>query len=248
MSSRPLALLWLALSLAPAARAQSDDEPIPYPGDEPVSPRRKNLPPISDPTYKPKEETEVEKQDRELDLAYLDDPAYGWAAEALGGVLLIDSSRGQWFEPRLAGGLRVTWELGRLSWHEVLRDGLFCDVAYTYSVLHDGTELINADTNLHFFSAAPAFGLPFGLGPDYIAYGQVGGGMALQYSALHWGGARETQLMGLKPVFQYGIGIRGAPSLSPDGRMRLSFRIELTRYLRQYMTDTFVGASFGAAF
>jgi hypothetical protein len=248
MSSRPLALLWLALSLAPAARAQSDDEPIPYPGDEPVSPRRRNLPPISDPTYKPKEETEVEKQDRQVDLAFLDDPAVGWVVEAFGGVMLIESSRGAWFEPRLAGGARVTWELGRHFWSEVLRDGLFCDLGYTYSLLHDGTTLINEDTNFHYFTLAPAFGLPVGLGSDYIAYVQVGGGLVLQYSALHWGSARETQLMGLKPGFQYGIGLRGDPSISPDGKMRLSFRIELTRYLRQYMTDTFLGASVGAAF
>lgn len=247
MSSRHATLLLFALSLAPAARAQSDDEPIPYPGDEPTS-RRRNLPPISEPTYKPREETEVEKQDRQVDLAYLDDPAYGWVTEALGGVMLIESSRGAWFEPRLAGGLRVTWELGRLFWAEALRDGLFCDLTYTYSLLHDGTTLVNTDTNLHYFTLAPAFGLPVGLGQDYIAYVQAGGGMALQYSALHWGGARETQLMGLKPSLQYGIGFRGAPSISPDGKVRLSFRIELTRYLRQYMTDTFLGASVGAAF
>lgn len=72
--------------------------------------------------------------------------------------------------------------------------------------------------------------------------------MAYQFSSLHYDTTRELQVAGIKPLLQYGLGLRGAPRLGPDGPFRISFRLELTRFRRGYMDDTFVGGSVGVAF
>lgn len=249
--TRALALL-LLLGTAPLARAQ-EDAPIPYP-DDPAeaeadagrpAPRRR-LPPVSEPTYVPRTENRAEREDRELQLASLDDPNVGLGFELTGGLLLLEASRGSLVEPRLALGARAVWELGRWFWAESIRDGLFVDLGYSFASLRDGTQLIFADTSYHYVTAAPAFGAPI-FGKDFLVYGQVGGGVAVQHSALHYD-ARESTVTGVKPVLQYGLGLRGRPAVSADGRVRVAFRIELTRYRRHYMDDTFLGASVGAVF
>jgi len=244
---RHLPLLPLCLSLLAAPALAQDDEVIPYP-DDPVEtdiPRRR-LPPISDPTRGRAEETEIEKQDRLVSLAGLDDPTLGLGAEAVVGVMFLESSRGALVDPRLALGLRIHWEFGRLFFDEVIRQGLFADLSWNYAAVHDGTLTVNTDTHYHYLTIAPGFAFPV-FGPDFLLYGQVGGGLVLQYSALHFE-ERATAMTGLKPALQYGIGFRGRPLVSVDGLLRVSFRVELTRYRRHYMDDTYLGASLGAAF
>ena len=51
-----------------------------------------------------------------------------------------------------------------------------------------------------------------------------------------------------QPVIQYGIGLRGRPLLSEDGRLRLTVRLEATRFRRAYLNDTLLLASAGLAF
>lgn len=236
----------LALLLASSASALAqEDEPIPYGEDEEASPRKK-LPPRSEPTRGRSEETDVEKQEREANLALLDDPTIGVGFELLSGLMLIESSRGAVVDPRFGAGANFTWEFGRLFFNEALRDGLFADLRWEWSSLHDGTTAIYEDTHFHYLSIAPAFGVPV-MGPDFIVYGQLGGGMVLQQSTLHFGD-RSAATTGLKPLIQYGVGIRGKPLVSVDGLLRVAFRVELVRYRRHYMDDTYLGASLGAAF
>jgi hypothetical protein len=59
-------------------------------------------------------------------------------------------------------------------------------------------------------------------------------------------GEEETGVKGLKPLLQYGVGFRGRPRLNE--RMSLTFRVELMRFRRGYMDDTFLGGSIGTAF
>lgn len=241
--------LALALMLVvPPALAQ-EDEVIPYPDEEDpgLDRPRGRLPPRSDPTRGRPEETLVEQQDRELSLAGLDDPNLGVGFEAVVGLMLLESSRGNLVDPRFAVGARFVWEFGRLFFAEALRDGLFADFSWTYSAVRDGTTAIFNDTNYHYFMVAPAFGFPVG-GPDFLLYGQLGAGLVLQHSTLRFDQVRADTTTGFKPALQYGIGFRGRPLLSPDGRLRIAFRVELTRFRRHYMDDTYFGATLGTAF
>lgn len=244
--NRPLFAAALLLCLPALAQ---DDDVIPYPDEEDTSTYRPGgrLPPRSAPTLDPVEETMVEKQDREISLAGLDDPNLGWGFEATFGLMLLEASRGSLWEPRAAVGARVVWEFGRLFFSEALRDGLFADLAWRYSGLQDGTVAVSGNTHYHYFTVAPAFGIPLG-SPDFVAYAQVGGGMALQYSTIHFDQDRASSTVGFKPVLQYGVGFRGRPLVSQDGLLRIAFRVELTRYRRHYMDDTYLGITAGTAF
>ncbi|HVE81432.1 MAG TPA: hypothetical protein VND93_01235 [Myxococcales bacterium] len=82
---------------------------------------------------------------------------------------------------------------------------------------------------------------------DFSVFFQAGGGLAYQFSDLH-NGTTELSVAGVKPLIQYGVGLRGRPLISEDGVLRVSFRFELTRFRRQYMDDTFLGGSVGLAF
>ncbi len=239
-------LLLLGLGLGPAsARAQNDD-PIPYPDEDQGSLRQ--LPRRSDAPSRLGMETEVEQQDRQTSLAHLDDPNVGWATELLLGAMMVESSRGTWVESRLGFGGRITWEIGRaFATDEFWREALFADLTYAYAQLRDGTALIYADANYHYTTLAPAVQVPFGRGSPYGFFVQGGVGAAYQYSVLHSGNT-ETPVVGLKPLFQYGIGLRGAPRPWDSAPFRVSFRLELTRFHRGYMDDTFVGGSVGFAF
>jgi hypothetical protein len=161
-------------------------------------------------------------------------------------VMLIESARGALWEPRASFGVTATWEFGRLMFNEALRDGLFADLRWDYAFLHDGTDTIYTDTHYHYFTLAPAFGWPI-FGPDFLIYGQVGGGAALEYSVMHYDD-RSTPLSAFKPVILYGVGFRGRPLVSADGLLRIAFRVELMRFHRHYMDDMFLGASVGASF
>lgn len=245
-------VIWVALLLSGAVSAQGrDDEAIPYGDDDDAPPERtyrpRERPRRSEPTRVAPEETDVEREDRERSLAELDDPNTGIAGELLSGAMLIDSSRGALVETRFMWGLRFTWELGRSLPGDFFREALFTDVTWQYVGMRDGTTLVFGDSNYHYFTIAPAWGIPLWRDGDYAVFFQAGGGLAYQYSSLH-NGAEELPVSGVKPLIQYGVGLRGRPALTEDEGLRVTFRVELTRFRRQYMDDTFLGGSVGLAF
>ncbi|XXF80582.1 hypothetical protein P2318_12780 [Myxococcaceae bacterium GXIMD 01537] len=235
------------LVLATPALAQDDDAPYAYPDeassdrDEDDAPRRSRY---ADPGDEFREAAEHGDEAEGFQRMYRrDDTNTGIAAEVLGGALLLDSSRGAAADTTLGFGLRLTWEFGRLLDSERLREALWADARWTYGSLSDGTELIAGKTNIHFFTLAPAYELK--LAGTFGVYAQLGLGAALQTTSLTIG-QQETVVNGLKPVFQYGVGLRARPRLSE--KMSLAVRLEVTRFRRGYMDDTFIGASVGPAF
>ena len=242
-----VAMLWAWSSVAFAAGR--DDEAIPYDDDEedsrPSRPRER--PRRSEPTRIAPEETDVEREDRERSLAELDDPNTGIAGEVLSGAMLLDSSRGALVEGRFMWGLRFTWEVGRALPGSFFREALFADVTWSYVGMRDGTRVVFGDSNYHYFTIAPAWGIQLWRDADFSVFFQGGGGLAYQLSTLH-NGTAELPVTGIKPLIQYGVGLRGRPLISADGVLRVSFRFEVTRFRRQYMDDTFIGGSVGLAF
>ena len=55
-------------------------------------------------------------------------------------------------------------------------------------------------------------------------------------------------MAGTKFLFQYGVGLRGRPAIIANGAVRIQFRIELIRFIRGYMQDTYLGGSLGLIF
>lgn len=235
------------LFLAASAYAQ-DDEAIPYPDEEEEDKGRKKLPRHSEETYTPREETEYEQEERERPLAGIDDPNVGFAGELLVGALLADSASGSFPSARFSWGIRATWEIGRTVGAESFKDNLFADVTWAYSGNKTGTERVFSDTNLHYFTLAPAYA-PILFGPDRIFafYLQAGLGIAYNATAITVADAR-TEVSGVKPLFQYGLGIRGTPTVNRELPLRISFRAELTRFRRGYADDTLIGGSVGVDF
>lgn len=241
------------LALATPALAQDDDAPYAYPDEEErpkredTSRRRRAEPKdTTDDFRQVSEEGDEEEKDYDR-LAGLDDPNTGIAFEALGGAMLLSSPRGQLADALPAVGGRFTWEYGRLLNVEALREALWLDVQYTHAGVREGTKLIVGDTRLHYFSVAPAYELTFPGSPDYGFYLQAGGGIVYQHTALEVGGT-ATPVTGIKSLIQYGVGLRGRSKLSSESNVRLAWRIELMRFRRGYLDDTFLGASLGTAF
>jgi hypothetical protein len=178
-------------------------------------------------------------------MAGSDDPNKGFSSELVLGTMLLKSSRGRLADPAFGMGLHFTWEYGRILNNEPLREALWADVRWMMAGTSDGTELINGRTRIHYFSLAPAYEYAFGPAKAYGFFGQLGGGFAYQSTAIIIGGA-ETAVKGIKPMLQYGLGFRGRPRISE--KLCLSFRLELMRFRRGYLDDTFVGGSIGTAF
>jgi hypothetical protein len=234
------------LALATPTFAQDEDTPDSYPDEE--------QPDSSPRPVEPEEDTAAdfrsEEGDEENDerVSRMDDPNMGVAFEALGGAMLVSSPRGRLFGDFLpAVGGRFTWEYGRLLDSDTLRESLWFDVRYTHAGVREGTKLIVGDTRLHYVALAPAYALMFGESSDYGVYAQVGGGIAYEHTTLEVGG-KVTPMDGFKPLIQYGVGLRGRTQLSSESNMRLAWRVELMRFRRGYLDDTFVGASLGSAF
>jgi hypothetical protein len=235
MSRIALALAALLFLAGGRALAQ-DDEPIPYPEDFPgLEPLRDN-PAI---TPEPEEPTPS--------LAGRDDPSRGFGQDLLAGVLLLDRAHAGTFAPRFAWGTRFNWELGRLFPDGLVRDSLFADVTWIYGASREGTQLIFDDTHYHYFTAAPAWEVHVDKARNWAFFGQLGAGVAYEASWLR-SGSTDFQVSGVKPALQYGLGFRGRPLLVPSTGLRLSLRLELTRYRRGYMDDTLFAASAGASF
>ncbi|RKH11852.1 hypothetical protein D7X74_24780 [Corallococcus sp. CA047B] len=243
------------LLLAAPALAQSDeDDPYAYPEDDAARAsdkaqkddddayeRRRKL---VDETDEFREAAERENDDGFEKLSRLDDPNLGVAVELGAGVLLVDSARGDFSDNRPAMGVRATWEFGRSLDNEPLREALFADLRWLYGSLSDGTNFIRGDTRLHYFTLAPAYLLRFGQSAFGI-YAQAGGGIAYQNTGITVGDD-ETKVNGLKPVIQYGIGLRGRPALSRT--LHLTFRVEAMGLRRGYANDFFFGGSAGVGF
>jgi opacity protein-like surface antigen len=246
---RLLLALCLAAPFAALAQAKDDDAPIPYDDDDvqqPTAPAvKKKARRVRDRIREEDEEARAGEQT----LAHLDDPSLGLSGEVLAGAMLFDSSRGALVDPRFMIGVRFTWEFGRLIPDEYLREMFFADVTWQYAQTSDGTTQVHADSSNHYFTVAPAVAWPFGKSP-VAAYGQVGAGFNYVSSTLHVDVA-ETTVEGVKFLFQYGLGLRFRPEIvriSEHHALRLSFRIEVTRFVRGYLQDTFLGGSVGATF
>ena len=238
-------LLALSLAASMTSFAQSDDDaPIPY-GDEDtavnnVRPRK----------AKKKRRTEIREEDEEEaageeSMAAMDDPNIGVGGDIVMGLALLDAAKGG-VDPRYFFGVRFTWEFGRLIPDEYLREMFFADVTWLYAATKEGTTQVNVDTHLHNFTVAPAFALPFGKS-FMAAYAQVGVGFDYSYSVMKLDQNTVT-LGGTKFLFQYGIGLRGRPAVVGDGSVRIQFRIELTRFVRGYLHDMFIGGGLGMIF
>lgn len=243
--------LLLAASFAEAQKKKNedpDDAPIPYSDEEDEDAR--TLPGRSRATPNIRDETDVEQQDREESLADYDDPNYGFAGEFVSGVMLLESSRGGGVEPRFNWGLRFCWEWSRtLGREELFRELFFADLQWFYTGMRDGTREVVGDSHYHYFTIAPAISYPLGALPVSV-YGQVGIGFNVQTSGITLNTV-PTFVTGTKLLFQYGGGLRFRPTVIEfqDGHsMRLSMRIEVMRFRRGYMDDTFIGASLGAVF
>ncbi len=235
-------------------RAAQDDAPIAYPDDDDTptyTPGRKRpLRPTDDMDreFRNMDDEEDEAKKKFRYLAGMDDPNTGVAFEVLGGALFQSSARGAFLgDLRPAIGGRFTWEYGRLLNVESLREALWFDVRYMFSGAREGTQLIVGQTQVHYATIAPAYELTFGEGSDYGVYGQLGGGIAYTQTLLEIGG-QKTPVDGIKPLIQYGVGLRGRTKLSSENNLRLSWRVELMRFRRGYLDDNYVGASVGTAF
>jgi hypothetical protein len=109
---------------------------------------------------------------------------------------------------------------------------------------------VYSNSTQDFFTFAPAFTYPFGHKSPVSVYAQVGVGFAFNSSSLTLNQTTQT-ISGAKFLFQYGGGIRGRPlvvEFEKGGALRISFRIEVTRFRRAYMDDTYVGAGVGVTF
>jgi hypothetical protein len=231
-----------ALLVAGAASAQEGEGAIPYPEDEqeeaaPARPRRSRV--VDDDLRQSVEDDE----ERARPMAPQDDPALGLAGELVGGVMLLDSSRAA-LDALPAFGVRFTWELGRTLEDTLLHEALFLDLGWLWSGQRQGTTAVFGETNLHAFTLAPAFGFPLGGEKSPVAaFVQLGGGLSYEATRITYAGS-ATDVSGVKPLLQYGVGLRGRPLINENG-LRLAFRAELTRYRRHYMDDTFLGVALG---
>lgn len=249
-AARACAVITLVSLFPTAAGAQEDDEPIPYPDQEsderPTDQRGlRELEPTSPETVTPRRSASEDEEEVES-LAHLDRPDIGIGLSAVAGTLLLESPAGG-LDPRFAWGARFTWEFGRLFSQAPFSDALFADVGWVYAAQRGGTSRVFTDTHYHSFTVAPAWELDIGKGDTWGVFGQLGGGVSYLYSGLHSDGT-ELTIAALKPLFQYGVGFRGRPSIHPEQKVRLSFRIEVTRFRRGYLDDTLVAASVGGAF
>jgi hypothetical protein len=246
------ALAGFAMARPTSAFAAGDDDPISYdavPEEEASdeATRQRRFRKGRRDGFAPVNQDDDDEDPSKHRLASADDPNTGVALELLAGAMLFESSRGAGVDPRFMAGARFTWEMGRHLGEEFLRERLFADVTWQTATTQDGTLQVNGQASQHYFTVAPAFALPFGEHSPIAAFGQLGVGLNYDASSLTIDKV-TTPIAGLKPVFQYGLGLRGRPALTADGTIRLAFRVEFTRFARGYMHDTFLGAGIGLVF
>jgi hypothetical protein len=258
---RTLLVLLLVVPLAAHAQRKKstrDDAPTPYSEQEDEDDRNKrDLPDHSEPTRERHEETQVEQDDRMVSLASSDDPNIGLSGEIVMGAMLMQASRGG-VQPQFGWGLRFTWEWSRtLLTDEFWREVFFADVMWVWTAdawSGDSGQFIGTTggngvydkANFHYFLLAPAVAWPIGKTPLAVS-GQIGLGFGYQTSTVNVESVQNT-ISASRFVLQYGAGVRFRIGVVPDNKIRVSFRLELTRFRRGYMDDTLVGGSIGITF
>lgn len=241
--NRLLLLACLGLSFPVLAQKKDDDAPIPYDDDGASGDDEANRPKKSRKSERLRQEDEDE-QERGEKLGSYDDPNYGIGGDLTAGLTLLDASRGG-VDPRFTFGVRFIWEWGRLFADEFLSELFFADLQWRFAVTSDGTEQVSAWASQHYFTLAPAVQYPFS--KTLGVYAQLGIGVNAAFSGVRID-QTEVQLQGARFVFQYGVGLRGRPAILADETLRLSWRIEITRYLRGYLHDTVFAAGVGLLF
>jgi hypothetical protein len=241
--SRLLVLVMLGLSLPALAQKREDDAPLPYDDDGASGDDETNRPKKSKKSERLRQEDE-DNREAEEKLGSFDDPNYGVGGELTAGVSLLDASRGG-VDPRFSFGVRVVWEWGRLFADEQLSEMFFADLQWRYSVTSDGTNQITGWASQHYFTLAPAVAWPFS--KTLAVYAQLGIGVNAAFSGIRVD-QTEVQLQGARFLLQYGLGLRGRPAILADETLRLTWRVEITRYLRGYLHDTYFGAGVGLLF
>lgn len=193
-----------------------------------------------------REETEREYREKKITprLFRQDDPYLGLGAELMTGLLLLDRTRGG-VEAKLGLGLRAVWEFGRMFDDERVQDHLFADLTWLTTSSSGGTQAINSTTRIHDFTLAPAYLFRLDERGLFGAYLQLGGGFSYGRSTLHYG-SNQVRTAAISPLFQYGGGFRFRLGLSDSGKARITARLELTRFRRGYMDDTYIGLGLGA--
>jgi hypothetical protein len=243
------AWLWLFVSVglfASTSWSQADDDPLPY--DD--APRRAPKEDDDGPRKRRKGDERLREEEddataSEETLGHTDDPNIGLSFEVLAGLMLLEASRAG-LDPRFMVGGRVTWEFGRLLTDEFWREAFFADLTYSWSATNDGTRFTSVNTSQHYVTLAPAIAYPFKNLPLQF-FGQLGLGLNATAQTIRTG-ETVTPLSGTKFLFQYGVGLRARPALTENEKIRLSFRFELTRFIRGYMHDMFIGGSVGLTF
>ncbi len=235
-------LLGLGVALPAEAQRADDDAPIPYDDgatdDAPVKPKKSRK------SERLREEDE-DAQERDERLGSTDDPNFGVGGEVTAGLMLLEGSRAG-VDPRFSFGVRFVWEWGRLIPEEFIRELFFVDLQWRYAVTSDGTSQVNAWASQHYFTLAPAVAYPFGNLPVAV-YGQLGVGVNASFTGVRIDTA-ELPLQGARFLFQYGIGLRGRPAVTEDQAVRITWRVEVTRYLRGYLNDTLFSGAVGVIF
>lgn len=175
-----------------------------------------------------------------------DDPYLGIGAELMAGLMLLDRTRGG-VEAKVGLGVRAVWEFGRMFEDERVQDHLFADLTWLTAASSGGTDAIHSTTRIHDFTLAPAYMFRLDERGLFGAYLQLGGGISYSTSTLHYGDSR-VRTGAISPLFQYGGGFRFRLGLSESGQARITGRVELTRFRRAYMDDTYFGVGLGATF
>ncbi len=250
----------LTALLALPSFAQEDDAPIPY--DEvqeedvprPVKKKKKRARTRTEEDVRSdderlREEDQREKTIEEEQLSRNDDPNLGLGFEGALAVMLLEASQGG-VDPRFLTGARVVWEFGRIIDDQVLREMFFVDFGWLWSASKDGTTQISVTSSHHYFTVAPAVGYAFERLP-ILAYAQLGAGVNFTQETVLIANGEDmirTPISTVKPLIQYGIGLRFRPALTENEAVRLAFRFEITRFVRGYMHDMLIGGSVGLTF
>lgn len=214
--------------------APPNDDPLPYSDDEEAvgAPTRPNA--VPSPAANTKS------------LGSGDDPHLGLGIEALSALALPDAAQGG-VDLRFSVGARITWEYGQLIPDDFLKEVFFLDLTYRATFLQDGTKAVQTASQLHHLSLAQAVAWPIVPG-GFSLYGALGAGVGLTNSLTLVSERDPITSLGTKFLFQYGLGFRGTPALTRDGKVRLQIRIELMRYVRGYLHDMYIGGGVGLTF
>lgn len=179
-------------------------------------------------------------------MAREDDPRIGLGVEAALSLDLIDKSYGPGTQNTGAFGLRVNWAPGVL-WtdpeDEFWRYALLVEASWDHASYSDGTKMVNTSTALNYFNVRGLFGYP--VQKLLLFYGALGPGFTLENVSYNVQGA-STPLSGAKFNIAYGLGAR--LNFQANDRFALVSRLELLRYRRGYMNDTFMTFTVGGAF